>query len=265
MKLPGPVIGVVHLLPLPGSPGYGGRMEPVLARARSDARALAAGGADAVLVENYGDAPFFKEAVPPETVAALTRCAIEAAEASGLPLGVNALRNDARAALAVAVAAGARFLRVNVLAGVVATDQGLIEGRAAEVQRARAAWGGGVAILADALVKHARTLHASSAAGAARDLLARAGADAVILSGEATGAAVDPARLEEVRRALPRAAIYVGSGATERSAPDLLRWADGIIVGTSVKRAGVTRNPVDPERVRRFVRAVRAASRRASR
>ncbi|MCK6461145.1 MAG: phosphorybosylanthranilate isomerase, partial [Planctomycetes bacterium] len=95
--VPGPVIGVVHLLPLPGSPRYGGSMAAVLRRAVSDARAYERGGADAVVVENYGDAPFFKEALPAEAVAALACAAAAVRDAVRLPLGINALRNDARA------------------------------------------------------------------------------------------------------------------------------------------------------------------------
>jgi len=259
------VIGVVHLLPLPGSPRFGGDLGAVVARARRDAVAYARGGADALLVENYGDAPFFKESVPPETIAAMTRCALAVREAVKLPLGLNVLRNDARAALAVALAAGGAFVRVNVLAGLVATDQGLIEGRAAEVARARALLAPHVAILADAMVKHATTLHADSAAAAARDLVGRAGADAVILSGAATGAAVDAERLREVRAALPDAAIYVGSGATAATVGALLGSADGVIVGTSLKRGGRTGNEVDPARVRRFTARARGSTRRGSR
>ncbi|MHC4730305.1 MAG: BtpA/SgcQ family protein, partial [Planctomycetota bacterium] len=157
----GPVVGVVHLLPLPGSPGYGGSMRKVIGRAVKDAEAYAGGGVHALIVENYGDAPFLKDHLPPETVAALTRCAAAVRDAVALPLGINALRNDARAALGIAVAVGASFVRVNVHTGVVATDQGLVEGRAAETLRVRAALGAeAVKIVADAHVKHGRPLYA---------------------------------------------------------------------------------------------------------
>ncbi|MHC4930876.1 MAG: BtpA/SgcQ family protein, partial [Planctomycetota bacterium] len=149
MFLKGPVIGVVHLLPLPGSPRYAGRMAPVLARAVKDAQAYAEGGASAVIVENYGDAPFLKEDLPPETAAALALCTAAVRECVSLPVGVNALRNDARTALGVAVATGAAFIRVNVHAGVVATDQGIVEGRAAATLRQRRALGAQVKIVAD--------------------------------------------------------------------------------------------------------------------
>ncbi|MGQ0614379.1 MAG: BtpA/SgcQ family protein [Planctomycetaceae bacterium] len=262
MQRPGPVIGVVHLLPLPGSPRHAGGMARVVRRAVADARAYQAGGVDAVIVENYGDAPFFKESLPPESVAALAVCAAEVRDAVRLPFGVNALRNDAAAALGVAVATGASFVRVNVHAGVVATDQGLLEGRAAETLRARAALGCEAGILADAHVKHGRPLFAGSVLQAACDLLERAGADGVILSGEATGAPTDPDELRTVREALPRAFLLAGSGVTRASVAAVLRHADAVIVGTALKKGGRTAAEVDRARVRAFVRAARAARRR---
>jgi len=179
MRFPGPLIGVVHLLPLPGSPDFRRGMQDVVARAVSDARAYAKGGMDALIVENYGDAPFEKERVAPWTVAAMTLCADAVGQATPLPIGINALRNDALAALGVATAVGALFIRVNVHAGVVATDQGLIEGRAAETLRARMALRSRVLIAADAHVKHGQTLHVPTLAQGAADLAGRSGADAV--------------------------------------------------------------------------------------
>lgn len=259
--VPGPVIGVVHLLPLPGSPRYGGSMAEVVRRAVADAKAYERGGADAVVVENYGDAPFFKEALPAEAVAALACAAAAVRDAVDLPLGVNALRNDARAALGVAAAAGAAFVRVNVHAGVCATDQGLVEGRAAETLRVRRLLGADVAIAADVHVKHGKPLGAGTIGEAARDLVLRAGADAVIVSGAATGTATDVADLRAVRAALPRGFLLAGSGVTAGTVAGILAVADAVIVGTSLKRGGRTEAPVDPARVARLTRAARAAAR----
>jgi membrane complex biogenesis BtpA family protein len=240
---------VVHLLPLPGSPRFAGDMQAVIRRAESDARAYEAGGAHAVIVENYGDAPFRKGALDAESVAALTRCTAAVIEAIGLPVGVNALRNDARAALGVAAATGAAFIRVNVHAGVVATDQGLIEGRADETLRVRKALGADIRIAADVHVKHGRTLHAREIGEAASDLAERAGADAIIVSGAATGTPTDMADLQRVREALPQAIVMVGSGVTEKTAPELMKHADALIVGTAAKKDGQTANEVDTQRV----------------
>jgi membrane complex biogenesis BtpA family protein len=260
----GPVVGVVHLLALPGSPGHGGSMRKVIDRAVRDAEAYASGGAHALIVENHGDAPFFKEDLPPETVAALTRCAAAVRDAVKLPLGINALRNDARSALGIAVAVGASFVRVNVHSGVVATDQGLVEGRAAETLRVRAALGAEkIMIAADAHVKHGRPLYAESLVDAARDLVGRGGADALVVSGVATGAPTDLADLKAVREALPRAVLLAGSGVRRETVADVLTWADAVIVGTALKRGGRTAAPVDVERVRSFVRAANRKGRRS--
>jgi membrane complex biogenesis BtpA family protein len=190
-------------------------------------------------------------------VAALARCAAHVREAVPLPLGINALRNDARAALGVAAAVGASFVRVNVHAGVVATDQGILEGQAAETLRVRAALRAEVRILADVHVKHGRTLHCEDIAAAARDLVERAGADGVIVSGPATGAPTDLGDLRAVRDALPKAFLLAGSGVSEGSIASVLSIADGAIVGTSLKRGGRTGEPVDALRVKRLVAAAK--------
>src|SRR5687768_13732115 len=150
-----PLIGMVHLLPLPGAPRWGGSMDAVVERALADAAALEAVGLDGLLVENFLDVPFFPDSVPAETLGAVTVCVREVVRASHLPVGVNLLRNDAQGALCVAFATGARFIRVNVHTGLMATDQGLIPGRAHETLRLRSRLGADVAIFADVWVKHA--------------------------------------------------------------------------------------------------------------
>lgn len=260
------LIGMVHLPPLPGAPDWQppvrGRGKPPAwaARAEEDARILADAGFDGVIVENFGDAPFYKTQVPPETTAALAvACAaVRAALPRAVAVGVNVLRNDACAALGIAAAAGLDLVRVNVLAGAAVTDQGVIEGRAAEVLRTRAALCPQVAIVADLRVKHARPLVARPLVEEARELTGRAGADAVIVSGVATGAGVDAEALAAARGALGDHPLLVGSGATARSVAGLLAHADGVIVGTAIKRGGRTTARVDPKRAAAFVRAARA-------
>src|ERR1700716_859937 len=133
------VIGMVHVAALPGAPMYGGSMLAIVEAALCDARALRDGGCDAVVFENFGDRPFFKDEVPAETVAALTRVIVDVVAEVGMPFGVNVLRNDAASAIAIAAATGAAFIRVNVHTGAMLTDQGIIEGCAAETLRKRAA------------------------------------------------------------------------------------------------------------------------------
>jgi len=184
------------------------------------------------------------------------RCALP----SHLAVGVNVLRNDARAALAIAAAAGLDCIRVNVLSGAALTDQGVIEGEAAEVLRMRARLAPWVRILADVRVKHARPLVARPLEEEVADLVQRARADFVVVSGAHTGAAVDAAALAAVERAALGAPVLVGSGASVRNIPSLLERSAGAIVGTSIKRGAHTTAPVDPGRARNFVRQARRST-----
>ena len=148
-------IGVVHLLPLPGSPRWRGDMDSVLRRAEEEAIILDQGGAHGIIVENFGDAPFRIGRVEPETAAAMTLALQRVRQATKLPVGVNVLRNDAQSALAIAAVTGAEFIRVNVHYGVMAADEGLVQGEAFETLRRRRALNVELKILADVLVKHA--------------------------------------------------------------------------------------------------------------
>lgn len=252
------VIGMVHLPPLPGAPRGPHEMGAVLERARRDAAVLRAGGVDGVLVENYGDVPFFAEGVPAETVAALTLAVAEVLlECGDLPVGVNVLRNDASAALGIAAATGASFVRVNVLTGTMTTDQGVIHGRAAEVLRLRDAICPGVAILADVHVKHATPPAGEQLEDAARDAWWRGLADGLIVSGSATGVQTDPERVARVAGAVPDAPIWIGSGATAENVSELERaGASGFIVGSALRRDAQAGEPVELERVQDFMEAV---------
>ena len=247
---PCPLIGVVHLGPLPGSPRWQGDFEAVLEAAVADAMAYGDGGADGLIVENFGDVPFWRGAVPPETVAAMTRLATQVAAETALPLGINVLRNDALAALAIAQVSGARFVRVNVLSGATVTDQGLIEGQAAELLRRRRLLGAeSILILADVLVKHGAPLAPLGMAEAVADALQRGGADGVIVSGAGTGQPTARGDLEVALAASRGAPVLIGSGATATLMAHLAPCCNGVIAGTALKRDGVVSRPVDPERV----------------
>jgi hypothetical protein len=252
------LIGMVHVAPLPGSPRWNGSMETVVAAAVADARALVDGGMDAVLIENYGDAPFTPGRVEPATVAALAVVAREVrAVLPRAPIGINVLKNDARAALAIACAVGARFIRVNVHAGAVVADQGLVQSDAYATLRDRRLLGADIAIFADVGGKHAIPLVPVDLEQHARDLTLRGLADGLVVSGQATGAPTSLDDLARVRKAVPALPLLVGSGVTPDTAAELLAVADGLIVGTAVKRHGDVAAPVDPERVRRLVTAAR--------
>jgi membrane complex biogenesis BtpA family protein len=251
------LIGMVHLPALPGSPRWDGSIDHAIDVALTDARALVDNGMDALIVENYGDAPFTRGRVAASTVAAMAVIARELRRAlPDTPLGVNMLKCDARSALGVAAAVGARFIRVNVLAGAVVADQGIIETDAYELLRERRLLGVEVAIFADVQGKHAVPLAPVELEQQARDLASRSLADGLVVSGRATGDATPLGDVKRVRSAVPDVPILVGSGVTAETAAELLSIADALIVGTSLKRDGDVSNPVDPARVRRLVDAV---------
>jgi uncharacterized protein len=249
------LFGMVHLGPLPGSPLWNGSVDEIIAAARRDAGTLESAGFDALVIENFGDRPFRKK-VETVTVAAFTRVLCAIASETSLPFGVNLLRNDAAAAIGIAVATDAAFIRVNIHVGVLATDQGMIEGTADDTLRLRRSLGADdVAIFADLLVKHASPLIDTDPEQAAIELRERGLADAILVTGRTTGGAADLERLRMVRKATD-APLLVASGITPENAASYLAHCDGLIVGTSLKENGRTEAPIDPDRARALVEAV---------
>jgi uncharacterized protein len=247
-----PVFGMVHLRALPGSPGFVSLGE-VIRAAVADARAIVAGGADGLVVENFGDRPFTRGRVAAETVAAMTRVISEITREIRVPFGINVLRNDALSALAIAAATGADFIRVNIHTGVMVTDQGIIEGDAYATLRLRAALCPEVLIFGDHMVKHATPFADVDPVQAAKDLRLRGLADAIIVSGPETGVAADPLQLAALRAALD-VPLLLGSGLTSENAtmfPD----ADGAIAGTAMKHDEDVDAPVEAARVAAIVSA----------
>lgn len=252
------IIGVVHLLPLPGSPGWKGDLDSVVEFALRDAEALVGGGVDAVIFENFGDVPFLRGAVGPETVAAMAVVIESVANNVEAPFGVNVLRNDPIAALGLAYATGGEFIRVNVHTGVMVTDQGVIEGWAEDTVRRRSGLGAPIKLLADVLVKHAVPLGEQDIRDAAKAAVHRGLADGLIVTGAFTGEEADIDDVKAVKEVIPGGTpVLVGSGVTEGNIGAYLEWADGVIVGTSVKGGGLVSNPVDKGRVARLVAAGR--------
>ena len=228
-------------------------MAEVVDTAAKDARFLVDAGFPALMVENFGDAPFFAESVPPETIATMT-VAITAIAHTNVPLGVNVLRNDAKSALAIAAATGARFIRVNVLTGLMYTDQGPIIGRAAEVQRDRSRLCPDVEVWADVMVKHATPPPGLETRQAVEDTIERGLADAIVISGAGTGTEPDLALARQIKDAMPDGTrVVVGSGASTDNLDELLTVADTFIVGTSIKVDGNAANRPDPLRANAFV------------
>jgi membrane complex biogenesis BtpA family protein len=249
------LVGMVHVPALPGSPGWGGSMAEVLAAVRRDAAALRAGGCDALLVENMHDLPYLKGRVEPETTAAMALAVAAVVEGGAEPVGVQVLAGANREALGVAVAAGARFLRAEGFAYAHVADEGWLDACAGPLLRARAALGADVAVWADVKKKHAsHAVTADLSLAEAVKGAAFCGADAVIVTGTSTG---EPTAAADVRAAhaagLP---VVVGSGVDDGSAGALAQDANALIVGTSLKRDGDWRAPVEEARVRRVRDAI---------
>ena len=215
------LIGVVHLLPLPGSPRWGGDMQPVLERARREAGILASEGAAGIIVENFGDAPFHPGSVGPETVAAMTLAVGAVMDTVDVSVGINVLRNDPGSAIAIAAATGAHFVRANVHYGAMVADEGVVQGAAHDTLRYRRVLGvqERVKLFADVLVKHAVPLGADDAAHVARETVLRGLADALIVTGSATGVSASVEELKTVREAAPPASRCWWAAAWTRTTP----------------------------------------------
>lgn len=253
------LVGMIHLAPLPGSPQFDGSIDKVIAIALDDASRLTEAGFPALMIENFGDAPFYADRVPAETVAGITAAVSAIASETDAVLGVNVLRNDAISALAVAAATGAAFIRVNVLTGMMYTDQGPIVGDAAGVARTRVALCPDVEVWADVMVKHATAPPGTDAEQMAHDTIERGMADALIVSGSGTGSAPDLAEAARVRFAIGDSTrLVIGSGATADNLAELVTVADTVIVGSSTKVDGRATNPVDPRRATQFVDTARS-------
>lgn len=254
-----PVIGVIHLKPLPGAPRYDGQpVREIYAAAADDARTLAAGGIDGIIVENASDLPFARpDDIGPETVAALTAACIAVRGAVDTPIGITCVANGAIPALAIAKAVGARWVRVNQWVNAYVANEGFLNGPAPQAMRYRSMIGArDVAIFADVHVKFGA--HAITADRSIAEQATDAewfDADVLIATGTRTGNPTQPSEVREVRAGtnLP---IVVGSGLAPEQVPDLFAVADGAIVGQWLKHDGRWWNPVDPHRVERLMNAV---------
>ncbi len=258
--VPKPVIGMVHLWPLPGAPGYTGYgMRTIIDHALRDAEVLVQGGVDGLIVENMWDLPYYVGAeVKPEAMTAQAVAAAEVVKSFPLPVGINVIHNGGIVCLAIAVAARARFIRVCILTGSRLWDTGELDhGCAADLVRKRKELHAEeIHIFADVDKKH-------SVSFPGLDLATHIewtefyGADALIVTGRMTGSAPDAEKVREVRSLATRP-ILVGSGSNGENIGPFLQYADGVIVGSSLKKDGVMQNPVDLQRVREFMDAVRA-------
>lgn len=251
------VIGMLHVPALPGSPQATLSFPDIRDFVLRDAEALIEGGISNLMIENFGDTPFFPGVVPAHAVAHLTTIANDVmSRFPDVEIGLNVLRNDGCSALSIAAATNASFIRVNVLSGARLTDQGIIQGIAHDLLRLRKELSAeNVAILADVDVKHSAALAERPFADEIEDVIQRGHADAIIVSGNATGASVDSSHLSEAVEVAGTTPVFIGSGATADSIRKSANQASGFIVGTAVKHGGIVHQPVDKDRVKEIVQA----------
>jgi membrane complex biogenesis BtpA family protein len=259
-----PIVGVLHVPALPGTPRNESSFAEIREWVTRDAEAYWAGGVsslgvDAMLLENFGDAPYYPERVPAETVAFLTALACHVRSKFDLPLGINVLRSDGESALAIAAASGAEFIRVATYSGARAGDQSSLLGNAHRIQRLKHALGCNVMLFADVLIRRSTTpMGSRGIEDVVEDTIKRALADAVIVTGPETDTPPDMVPLQTARMAAKGALVFAGSGAREDTISAILGIVDGAIVGSAFKVDGVVTNPVDPEHVKRFMDAARS-------
>ncbi len=252
-----PLIGMVHLKPLPESPNYEGDISSVIEGSLRDARAIEEGGFDGIIVENFWDLPLTRGRVGPGVVSAMTLAVTEIRREISLPVGVDVLRSDCVSAAAIAHVTGAQFIRCNAYTDTLVTDQGIIQPKAWDVMREIRLLGKrDVRIMADVLCKHAKPLVNLEVGEAARAAVLRGMADAVVVTGTSTGSPPSVSSVRDTKNSVPNVPVIVGSGLDSSNIHQLLRIADGAIVGTWIKMNGEIKMPVSSERVKRIVEAV---------
>lgn len=259
-----PIFGMIHMPALPTAPKNALSVDQLIDFALAEAQKLERAGLDAAIVENVGDAPFFRDAVPPATVAAMAVIVREVKRATTMKVGVNMLRNAWEAALSVAYVAGADFIRCNVVIGAYVTDQGIIQGAAAELARLRASLDRRVLVFGDVHVKHAHPLYDVPIEDAAKDLAERGGVDAVIVSGRRSP---DPPTFDTVRLVAGsvKLPVLIGSGVGLDNVVDFYRLSGGVLLGEADFKIGRQWGGASDERAyARAVAACRASDRRKS-
>jgi hypothetical protein len=250
------VIGMIHLMPLPGSPRFGGSLNEVVRAALADAKALEDGGIDGILIENYGDYPYLPRRVAVETTASMVGVVKELVDEIHSPFGINVLANDYVTELAVAYATGGKFIRVEAYVDTVLTDTGALKPASSEIQRYKRSLGTDLSIFADIQAKHTYPVVSKELTVSAKEAERRGLADAVIVTGTETGAQTPAKEVMEVRHVVS-IPVIVGAGITAENIAEYREVADGFVVGTYLKQGGITEKPVDVDKVRKLMGAVK--------
>lgn len=251
------ILGVVHLKSLPGSSSNKLNLDEITKLAQSDIDNLTKAGVSGVIIENFGDVPFVKNDVSKRTVASFTSVIQNLDIDSKFKIGINVLRNDGIAALSIAEATNADFVRINVLNNVMMfTDQGIIEGEANQIAEFNQSLNKKIEIFADVFVKHAVPPEGSKIENHAEELINRAGADVVIVTGDGTGHEIDIDDLNKVRNIVPSGKLAIGSGVDETNIDKYKDIADILIIGTSFKLDNNVENPVDFEKTKKIIEQI---------
>ncbi len=254
------VIAALHVGALPGAPRSSRTVGELARAAVKEAAVLAGGGVDAVILENMHDVPFLNRLVGPEVVAAMTAVCAAVREAVSIPLGVQILAGANREAIAVAHATGCQFVRCEGFVFAHVADEGLMaEADAGGLLRYRRMIGAeDVAVLADVKKKHSsHVLTADVDLSETAKAAVFFGADGVVVTGRTTGDPTSPKEVAQVAESVDQA-VFVGSGVTPENVANLAPHADGLIIGSYLKRDGLWENEPDPARVTAMVEAVLA-------
>jgi membrane complex biogenesis BtpA family protein len=251
-----PVIGVTHLLPLPGSPKYDGMpVRDVAANAVEETKVMVDNGVNAIIFENFHDMPFLKE-VGPETTAAMTFIGQTLKEKFSIPLGICLLQADGIGAIAIAKAIELTFIRAPYYTETYVVDTGLIDSIAGKLQRFKTFLKCNAYVLADVHIKHAFPLLQRPIEQSAEDTLGRGLADAIIVTGLKTGGETNPEDIKRVRNALPDAPLIVGSGVSVENVQQYLPYVDGIIISTGFRKNKALDEKMDPMLISQFMKIV---------
>jgi membrane complex biogenesis BtpA family protein len=251
------IIGVVHLMALPGSPLYANNLKQIYEAALKDAQTLKNGGVDSIIIENFGDTPFVKDSISKLTLSHFVNIVSEVTRNIDTTVGINVLRNDGEAALSIADATGSAFVRINILSGTMYTDQGIIEGKANKILKLKHSLENEIEIYSDVFVKHAVPPPGYTIENQTEELLYRAGADKIIITGDGTGKEIDYYELKKLRKIVPEGKLAIGSGVNEMNIIKYQGVSDILIIGTGFKVNKDVSKAVDQRSVEKIIKMIK--------
>ncbi len=251
-----PLIGMVHLLPLPGSPNYAGSIDAIIQAAVEDMQALQEGGADAFIIENFGDVPY-EGGINREALAVMAAVCAQLSKESSLPFGINVQFNDFDSEWALALASDADFIRVEAFVENRIGIHGISYACAPRLMRLKAAYPAKAMIFADINVKHTFPLAEQPIEFSVHEAI-ESGADALIVTGLLTGQNPTIEDVNEIKGMAGDTPVIIGSGINSQNVAEYLAVSNGVIVGSSLKFDGNVNKRVDAERVTGLVKSLKS-------